>query len=163
MASTAAGLKAQFDLHTRLYNNVLDGISDDEAVSRKDDHVNHMKWVAGHLLNTRLEGMNRLTGGEADSSYAEKFGRSSVLDPTGASYPPISEMIAKWNEVSPSISGRFNHLPEELLDSPAPSQSPIPDESFRGLIAFLLSHEAYHVGQLGILRKLAGKDAMSYR
>jgi uncharacterized damage-inducible protein DinB len=163
MASTAAALKAQFDFHTRLFNNVLDGISDNEANSRNNEHVNHIKWVAGHLLNTRLEGMNRLTGGEADTTYAEKFARNSVLDPTGASYPPLSEIVSKWNEVSPDISGRINKLPEELLDSPAPAQSPIHDETFRGLMAFLVSHEAYHVGQLGILRKLAGKDAMSYR
>ena len=163
MASTAAALKAQFDMHTRLYNNVLEDINDNEANNRNNEHVNHIKWVAGHLCNVRLEGMNRLTGGEADSSYAEKFARHSVLDPTGASYPPLSEIVARWNEVSPAISGRFNHLPEELLDSPAPGPSPIPDDSFRGLIAFLVSHEAYHIGQLSILRKLAGKDAMSYK
>jgi len=162
MASTAAALKAQYDLHTRLFNNALAGISDSEANSRSNEHVNHMKWVAGHLLNGRLENMNQLTGGEPDRSYTESFGRNSVLDPTGAKYPSLDEIRDKWNEVSPAISERINHLPEELLDSKAPAQSPIPDETFRGLVAFIVSHEAYHVGQLSILRKIAGKDAMSY-
>jgi len=163
MTSTAAALKAQFDLHTRLYNNVLDGISDEEANNRNSEHVNHIKWVAGHLLDARIKSMNQLTGGEADSTYTEKFGRTSVLDPTGASYPTLGEITAKWNEISPVISARITSIPEELLDGKAPAQSPIPDESFRGLVAFLVSHEAYYVGQLSILRKLAGKEAMSYR
>ena len=162
MASTAAALKAQYDLNTRLYNNVLQGITDGESNNRNNENVNHIKWVAGHLLSTRLENMNQLTGGEPDRTYVEKFGRNSKLDPTGASYPSLEELTAKWNEVSPSISERILQIPEELLDSKAPAQSPIPDETFRGLLAFIVSHEAHHVGQLSILRKLAGKDAMSY-
>ena len=136
MASTAAALKAQYDLHTRLFNNALDGISDTEANSRSNEQVNHIKWVAGHLLNSRIESMSQLTGGDPDRTYLEKFGRNSVLDPTGVSYPPLEEIKTKWNEASTAISERINHIPEELLDSKAPAQSPIPDETFRGLELF---------------------------
>ena len=162
MTNSAAAIKAQYDLHTRLFNNALEGIDEAGATTRNSDQVNHMKWIAGHLLNTRLDSMTRMTGGEADTSYGAQFGRGMSLDPT-ATYPPIEQITTKWNQVADGISGRFTSLPEELLDSEAPAKAPIADESFRGMLAFLVSHEAYHIGQLSILRKMLGKEAMSYK
>ncbi len=161
MASSAAALKAQFDLHTRLYNNALTGVSDAESHSRNNDHVNHMKWIAGHLLNTRLDLLTKMTGGQPDTTYGAQFGRGNSLDPN-ATYPPLEELTAKWSNSADAISEGIGHIPEEVLDSKAPAQTPIADESFRGMLSFLISHEAYHVGQLGLLRKLIGKEAMSY-
>jgi uncharacterized damage-inducible protein DinB len=162
MSSSAAALKTQFDLQTRLFNNVLSGISDEDSNDRPSDSANNMKWVAGHLLNTRASLLTQLTGGTPDASYAGQFGRGVSFDPN-ATYPPIEEIAAKWKETAAAISNGLAHLPEEVLDSKAPTQGPVADESFRGLLAFLISHESYHIGQLSILRKMVGKDAMSYR
>ncbi len=163
MSSTISALKTQFDLNTRLYNNVLDSINESESNTRNSEHTNHIKWVSGHLLNTRMDGFSRLTGGESDTTYQALFGRGSALD-VNASYPSIEELKSKWISISEEISNRFLHMSEDLLDSPAPGQSPVSanDPSFRGLLAFLVSHECYHIGQLSILRKLSGKPAMSY-
>lgn len=161
MTSTAAPLKVQFDLHTRLFNNVLDGITDAESNNCHSDQINHIKWIAGHMLNTRVNMLTKLTGGKPDESYVEHFGRGKSLDPN-ASYPPINEITAHWQNASNAISEGINQLPEEVLESKAPFQGPIADETFRGLLAFLISHEAYHIGQLGLLRKMIGKPAMSY-
>jgi len=162
MASTAAALKAQFDLHTRLYNNVLDGVTDSEANNRNADHVNHIKWVAGHLLNTRLDVLTKMTGGQPDTSYGAQFGRGVALDPN-ATYPPIEEITSRWKNSSAAISEGIGHIPEEVLEAKAPVQAPIADDTIRGLLSFLVSHEAYHIGQLGLLRKMSGKEAMSYQ
>jgi len=161
MTNSAAALQAQFDLHTRLFNNALEGINDTDANTRNSEQVNHMKWIAGHLLNTRMDSMTRMTGGQPDTAYGAQFGRGIALDPN-ATYPPIEEITAKWQEASDAIGQAFVHLPEEMLSSPAPAKTPIADESFRGMLAFLISHEAYHIGQLSILRKMVGKEAMSY-
>ena len=52
-------------------------------------------------------------------------------------------------------------LPDAVLDAPSPADAPISD-TFGGFPAFLLHHEAYHLGRMGILRKYLGKDAMRY-
>ncbi len=159
--STAAALKAQFDLHTRLFNNVLDGITDAHANDRKSDDINHIKWVAGHLLNTRLTSINKIAGGQPDDSYAAQFGRGVALD-ANAVYPPITEITDKWKAASGAISEGITQIPEDVLNAPSPAKAPIADDSIRGLLSFLVSHEAYHIGQLSLLRKLVGKEAMSY-
>jgi hypothetical protein len=162
MATPAASLKAQFDFHTRLFNNVTEGITDQESNTRPNGHINHIKWIAGHMLNTRLNSITKMTGGQADDTYMAQFGRGVSLDPN-ASYPSMEEIISKWNAASPMISERLNNIPEDILASKAPVQSPIADDTIRGLFSFLISHEAYHVGQLSLLRKMNGKDAMSYK
>ena len=162
MVSTAAALKAQFDLQTRLFSNALEGITDNESAHRDSDHVNHIKWIAGHLLNTRLDSFTRVTGGQADTSLGAQFGRGVPLDPS-ASYPPIESIRSRWADSSAAISEGLAHIPEDILAAPSPAQAPIADDTVRGLIAFLVSHEAYHIGQLGLLRKMAGKEAMSYK
>ena len=155
-------IKNQFDLHTRLFNNVIEGISDDLANKRAGDSVNHIIWIAGHLTNAR-NGMHAIGGYEANPFYPEFFDRGSTLDPK-AEYPPISEIRDKWNTVSPKISDGFQNLSEEMLVSDAPIKTPIYgiDSSLHGFLDFLMHHEAYHIGQIGILRKYVGKPAMHY-
>ncbi len=161
MSTSSAALKAQFDLHTRLFNNALDGITDTDATTRKSEHINHIKWIAGHLVNTRISTINRMTGGQPDETYTAQFGRGAALDPN-ASYPAIEEITSKWKETAPGISNAFTNMPEEALSAKAPVQTPVADDTLRGLLAFLVSHEAYHIGQLSLLRKMVGKEAMSY-
>ncbi len=43
----------QFELQTRLFNNVLEGIEDIKGSKRLSEEVNHLQWIAGHLTNSR--------------------------------------------------------------------------------------------------------------
>ncbi len=161
MASPTASLKAQFDLQTRLFNNVTDGIGEQEAHLRNSEQINHIKWIAGHMLNTRLSGISKVVGLQSDDTYAAQFGRGKSLDPQ-AQYPSMEEITARWQATAPAIGAALSNVPEEVLSAKSPVPAPIADDTIRGLLSFLISHEAYHIGQLGILRKLAGKEAMAY-
>ena len=161
MTTSTGAIKAQIDLHTRLLLNATAGISDSESHIRNTEHINNVKWIAGHLLNTRLDLMSKVAGLQPDTTYTAQFGRGNSLDPN-ATYPPLEEITSKWKETSSAIADGISKMPEEVLASKTPAQTPIPDDTVRGLVSFLLSHEAYHIGQLGLLRKMIGKEAMSY-
>ncbi len=162
MAIATAALKAQIDLQTRLFNNVAEGISDTESGQRNSEQINNMKWVAGHILHTRLGSMSKLAGLQPDDTYEAKFGRGNSFDPA-ATYPPIEEIRDRWQATAAAISEGIGKMPEDMAASKSPAQVPIADDTIRGLASFLVSHEAYHIGQLGILRKMVGKDAMSFK
>jgi hypothetical protein len=52
-------------------------------------------------------------------------------------------------------------LTAEKLEAPAPfSPSNDQEETIGSLLAGLLFHESYHIGQLGLLRRLVGKDGI---
>ncbi len=151
-------IKAQFLFQTNLYKNALLHISDEESNMQVQSNLNPMKWVAGHILNTRLVMMQALTGQGADATYSKLFGRgsSNTIDPNG---PTITEILEKWEEVSGNINF-IDNLTNAFLFSKTNFQTPIPDNTNLGFIAFIASHEAMHIGQLSILRKLLNKEAM---
>ncbi len=156
-AHSAQTLATQFDLHTRLFNNVLEGISDAEADVRLSDTVNHLKWLAGHLTSTRFS-----IGQMADQDpWAELFSHGHGLR-TDVAYPPIEAIKAKWNAISDKVSAGLAHLPDAVLGGPAPANVPVNDDTLGGMLAFMMHHEAYHLGQMGLLRKYLGKEAMKY-
>ncbi len=156
----ACALVAQFDLHTRLFNNVLDGISEKASNERISNHVNNLKWIAGHLTSSRF-GLKDIADLDATDPYAELFGHGHGLR-TDVEYPTIEEIRGLWNKISDTISAGLSRLPEDVLNGPAPSRVPIGDDTFEGMLAFLMHHEAYHIGQMGFLRKQIGKEPMRY-
>jgi uncharacterized damage-inducible protein DinB len=149
-------ISGQFDLQTRLYRNALEGIDDAAAATQQNPHANHLKFLAGHLVYTRLM-MKDLGGLPADERF-NQFDKN--MDPK-ATYLPMSEIIAKWNEIEGPISAGLKNLPAEALAGPGPFPSPM-GSSLEDALGFLMHHEAYHIGQIGLLRKFAGKEAMSY-
>jgi uncharacterized damage-inducible protein DinB len=153
-------LSLQFDLHTRLFNNVLDGIDDAEADQRASQTVNHIKWLAGHLLATRY-GFKELGGLDVENPYAELFAHGKPID-DHATYPPLDDIRERWNAISSKISEAFVNLPSEIADGPSPVNVPVGDMTLGGFLSFLMHHEAYHLGQMGILRKYLGKEGMNY-
>lgn len=153
-------LADQFDLHTRLFNNVLDGITEDEADHRIGDNVNPMKWIAGHLTSMRY-GLGQLAQLDEADPYHELFSHGQSFQELD-DYPLMEKIKENWNRISDRLSAGLRQLPEEALASPAPANVPVPDKSLGGMLTFLMHHEAYHLGQLSLYRRLHGKPAMKY-
>ena len=149
-------ITSQFDMQTRLFNNALEGITEAEADNRPAS-VNHIKWLAGHLVYTRLM-LKDFAGLPADERF-DAFDKN--MDP-GKEYLSLDAIKTKWNEIAEPISNGLKALPEEALNGDGPFMSPIGDKSVRGFLGFISHHEAYHIGQIGILRRAVGKEAMSY-
>lgn len=155
----STSLKAQFDMHTRWFNSVLSNISEQESETRKPE-LNHLKWIAGHLTNSRLISLSRIAGLQPDESYKAQFARGAVLDASN-NYPSLQQIMSKWNDASVAISEKIAHIPAEVLESKNTAQLPIADDTISGVLTFMMSHEAYHIGQMSVIRKMLGKEAMS--
>ncbi|NDC40177.1 MAG: DinB family protein [Chitinophagia bacterium] len=157
----------QFELHTGLFNNVLAGINDEESVQRVGDHVNHLRWIAGHITNIRFN-MARNMGAEIEPfPHAALFSMPDAPPPGNRpldetiTYPPLGELKELWNKVSPLFTNALLHLPEQALPTDAPFTLPT-GKRVADLVSFLSTHESYHIGQMGLIRKQLGHEAMSY-
>ena len=147
----------QFELQTSLFRNAIDGIDDNAASKRHSEHANHLKFIAGHLVYTRL--MMKDFGGYAADPRFDQF--KEKMDPS-ASYLPMKDISAKWEEISGPLTAGLKAIPAAALAADAPFPTP-GGNTVEGLLGFFAHHEAYHIGQLGILRKFAGKEAMTYK
>jgi uncharacterized damage-inducible protein DinB len=157
----------QFEMQTRLFNNVLEGIEDVGGSRRLSDQVNHLQWIAGHMTNSRY-GIAGAMGIKASFPYKEEYTDLSEPPPhnraisTSIKYPSLSEIKKSWNELAAEFTAKISGLGEERLAAGIPF--PVPTgKTFRDLLSFIASHESYHIGQMSIIRKYLGLSAMSYK
>jgi len=71
---------------------------------------------------------------------------------------PLQELLAAFDKASERVDAGLASLAPRRLDEPAPF-SPVndPKETVRSLLASISFHQAYHAGQTGLLRRIAGK------
>lgn len=159
-------LLAQYVLNGTWFNNVLTGFADEETNRRISPDMNHVKYLAGHLF-TSLYSFAMIAEIQVEKKWGELFagvGKSKALD--HYEYPSIEEIRAEWARVFPLVKRGLEALPEEGLQKEFPA-SPVAgfgilDATIGDLWAFLNLHQAYHIGQIGILRRGFGKDPMKY-
>ena len=144
-------------------NNILrlnlEGINHEESLHQPLSGVNCLNWVLGHLLFVYQQVLP-LLGKEPVTVKAslERYRRGSAPLDDPAEAVSWSELTAAWEEAVKKVNAGLASLSPETLDSPAPfSPSKNPDETVRSLLALILFHQAYHAGQTGLLRRLAGK------
>lgn len=158
VASPLQYVTTQFNLQSHLYDNVLADL-EDFSKQRPNDMTNHVAWIAGHLVSSRCF-LVGLLGGQAQEPHPELFENGKGLEADG-DYPTLAESMASYEEVTAKLTDALASATPELLSTEAPF--PVPTGKTLGdMAAFLAHHEAYHIGQIGILRRVFEKDAMSY-
>jgi len=138
----------------------LSGITHEESLQAPAGGGNCPNWIAGHLLGGRGR-ILALLGGQPvlsdDEVQPYRRGAKGFV-PTEAL--PFERLTTGLQASGKEILERLGSLPagslEEEID---PSLFPVPPEvPTRGaLVSFLLFHESYHAGQLGLLRRALGK------
>jgi hypothetical protein len=147
-----------YDMHTNLFPNALDGISDKDAHNRLDTKANHVAWLAGSLVQQRAENAAML-GAQIKQAADDLFKDfKGIQDNT--TYPPLSSFIADCKKVSPVFRDALLNVSDEKLDS----IFEMPDMSFPyfEMIAFGIHREAYLIGQIGLWRRLMGYEPMKF-
>jgi len=154
-------LLIQYDLHNTLFNNVLVDISEEESNVRIVPSINNIKWLAGHLVWGQ-SGLARMGNVPMDIVWLDHY-NTQIASPPGAEIkvPSLQEIKDAWNKLAGPIRDALEELTDEALN--APIEFPLP--AFRtqeGLWTFVNHHQAYTIGQIGILRRALGKEAMKY-
>ena len=158
----------QFALQTRLFNNVLEDIEEAKSNTRLSDQVNHLRWIAGHLTNTRYNAAPML-GLQQSYPYKHLFSDASLPPPSTKAidetidYPSLKETLEYWNSFSGPFVNAVAGITDEQTAGELPFGTPIGDKTLIGYFGFLTSHESCHIGQMSIIRKYLGLGAMSYK
>lgn len=138
----------------------LDGLTHEDSLISPEPGGNCLNWVLGHLVYVY-------------DQFLPLLGQPPVFEPGALSRyargtPPLrnrgeavefSRLINGWDQVAERVDAGLASLTEDQLNRPAPS-SPRdnPNESVRSLLGVVSFHQAYHAGQTGLLRRIAGKN-----
>lgn len=145
-------------LQTQLFLNATEGL-DAHTLTRPNEWTNHLSWLAGHLVSTRYMLLGML-GHPMEEPHPELFAQGKSIS-NDLTYPSLAQCREDWQLVSEALAVALKEATPEILNGKAAFPTPIGD-TVRDAIAFFGHHEGYHIGQIGILRKFFGLEAMKY-
>lgn len=144
-----------FDIHQWTFQNHAQGITHEESCRPPGPGGNSLNWVLGHIAATRndihaLIGEAPLWSEEEAAPYVR--GSAGRLDPAAAR--PLSEILEAIERSNTGMKTRLAAMTPEDFDRP------LEKGTLGDVIAFLQFHESYHAGQVGLLRRLLGKEGV---
>jgi uncharacterized damage-inducible protein DinB len=91
----------------------------------------------------------------------KRYDRGSKPLRDGADALDIAELKAMWDESAKRYDAGLTELDPGTLGDPAPfSPSGNPEETVGSLLSTIAFHQSYHVGQIGLLRRILGKPGV---
>ena len=148
------------NLNTRLFLNTVEGVGEEIALTRPNANTNHIVFIGGHLTEVRHY-LGTCAGLETESPFKELANARTIDDVK--EFPPLEEIRVAWTRISEVLADRLPRLDERDLEREM--KQPFPIEGGRTLlggITFLLGHEAFHIGQIALLRRYFGLEPMRY-
>ena len=148
-------------LNTRLFRNCLDGFTDAQAAVRPGPGMNSAAFVAAHLADSRFY-LLKMLGAEPENPLARYLASARSIDEL-EEWPSIAETLSAWADVSHALRDRLDVMTAAELDEVTGPRFGMENPTRLNVLAFLVQHDSYHIGQLSLLRRHAGLPAMSYR
>ncbi|HUE97165.1 MAG TPA: DinB family protein [Longimicrobiaceae bacterium] len=140
------------EFNSRALNRNLEGLSHEDSLAQPP-HGNCINWLLGHVLVYRNM-MLDLLGAERvwETEAAERYARGSDPIRGEADRPERFETLRE----------DFDRSTERLLAALASAdagamETPVANSTVGQRLNFLTLHEAYHVGQIGLMRRIAGR------
>jgi uncharacterized damage-inducible protein DinB len=143
-----------FDFHLKAIHMNLEGVGHEESLDQPEAGGNCINWVLGHIVATRklILGLVKEELGWTEEEAAPYMRGSEPLRESKAL--PISRIVADLEASQKKLIAGLGETPPDEWSSPSNG------ETKRDTFAFLQFHEAYHIGQLGTLRRLLGKPGV---
>lgn len=138
----------------------VDGLTQADSLVQPQPGGNCLNWNLGHLLYVYdqvlpMLGQTPVLGVDT----LKRYGRGTAHIQNAAEALDLALLMTAWDEAARRMEAGLESLTQELLDQPAPwSPTNNPEETVGSLLSIVFFHQAYHTGQTGLLRRMAGKE-----
>ena len=132
------------------------GLTHADSLKQLPFRGNCLNWVLGHILVYRDKVLELL--GEKpilDESETDTYKRESLPITASDSAINLEILLKRLEESQEGILAALKKVTSDTLDKKVDEAK---EQTVRERIEFLQWHETYHIGQLEILRQLAGKN-----
>ncbi len=118
------------------------------------------RWIVGHLATYRRRALALLGAPLEPLDWEAAFVRGKGAADLPADLD-LGEVVAAFHRAHEAMAEHWDGLQAVHLARSAGRRLPDGSEDVGGAIRFLAWHETYHLGQLGLLRRLAGKPGVA--
>jgi uncharacterized damage-inducible protein DinB len=146
-------LQRLFEIDAYAFGVNVKGLSHEDSLVQPPAGGNCLNWVAAHIVASRNAILELL--GEApvwDAERVERFRRGSRPVQDTKDSLPFDSIVTDFRRSQERIQAGLARLDDGgLLEKRG-------DDTIADKLHFLQFHEAYHIGQAGLLRRMAGKE-----
>ena len=148
--------------HSQSFLMVLEGISETDALKRIEGRTNHIIWMVGNFLDMRYA-MGNVLGLTEEFKYKDFFFQGKSLDES-FNYPSLQDLIADFHRISPLVYQKLLQVTDDELNKAFPMGMNIDffPEDVLNFVGMCIGREDYLCGQMGLMRRILGYDAMKY-
>ena len=145
-----------YRMHTQTFENVLTGVTEEDARERINGTTNHIIWMVGNLVNNRFW-LAAMLGEDRQDPHEELFKDSRALDES-LSYPTLATLKNEWHSISPLLYEKLLSVQDEALNESLETGMGIPfiRENRMNAIGMCIGREDYLFGQIGLMRRILG-------
>ncbi len=150
------GLVTQLEISHRSIKRNLDGITHDDSLKRLEG-ANSINWIIGHMLASR-GGVLKALGGQSplNRDQVAEYARGS----SGELAHPLrlDELVGMFDRTQAPLVDALRRATGDELNAVSAMRTPAGEgATLAQALAAMTLHECYHVGQLGLARRLVGK------
>ena len=151
-----------YRMHSQSFINVLDSISEKDALKRIENKTNHIVWMAGNFVNMRY-GLGWVLGLREEDPYSDLFFQGKALDES-FKYPTLAELEENFHAISAKVYEKLYEVTDEELDEIFEIGMNIPfiKETKLNFVGMCIGREDYLSGQIGLMRRILGYPGMKY-
>ena len=160
MHDRLAAVDATFQSNEQVFRGALAGVTESAWLHRPGE-ANHLAFLATHLAGARHY-LVRFAGGTSTDPLEVYHGGVRDIGDMDR-FPSPEEVMTAWNEVAPILCDTLDAVGGDFLDEDSGVPFPTPGPTRLDALIFLAQHEAYHLGQMGILRRISGLSATEWR
>ena len=163
---TIEHLIKQYQLLTDWYISVLEGVDNKDSCKTISDNNNSLEWLAGHLIVGRYRNIIRLGLQIEPYKHLDKFINQTIPPPNAIAfdkktqYPSLTECKEQWIDYSKTFLIQLKEVDENILKTEMPFSVLTGGNTIEDALTFVTLHEAFHIGQMSIIRKAFGYPAM---
>lgn len=136
-----------------------DGISHEESLANPEPAGSCANWIMGHLTLSYEQALPFL-GQEPvlPEGALERYRRGSAPLAVDAEAVDFGELRDAFDEAASRFEAGLENLTPAALSRTQNFHGGKSETTLAKYLNFTLFHQAYHVGQLGVLRRIVGKE-----
>ncbi len=152
MDQPCADVAGLYRFHARVVDRLAAGM--EEADWRHREGGNPARWILAHLIASKRGLLRALGAGSPPEAWEALAGRGGSA---AAELPDALALLPAWHADNAALVTRLEDLNSAAAAAPSPRPMPDGSATIGAMARFLQFHEAYHLGQIGLLRRQCGK------
>ncbi|QDU87732.1 DinB superfamily protein [Pirellulimonas nuda] len=155
----------QSEMVRRVLKGYLTDLTPDQWFWTPGEGLTHVAWQIGHLaaseyalLMKRVRGAEKADQDFMPDAFFAQYGRGSTPDPDPSANWPVDDILLVFDDVHDRCMAAAADYDEAELVEPLEQPHPV-FKTKLAAIEYQPIHEAMHIGQVVLLRRLMGKAA----